>query len=376
MLALAAHVLLLAGAPNLAAPKIRAGDPDAAFVTRLVAPPAPEPATTPPAPAAAFEPQAPPRPTPRPRRATPPVKPGTPPPETRGGAGDDPDASLLAPPPLASFGGGRRGPAPILPPLDASAAAAALQFARGAGDAPVRIAPGAEIRYRTVGQFGAQAIDFRTTLNWRQDGQFYEANWVLYSPLIGEHTRTSAGLLSPQGLTPVEATLRTPEVQAMRFDYAARQVHFGAPDAGPPSAGDAPLRPGAQDRLSVLLQLGALLAGDAGRYPVGSRIELPAVRPHGAGAWRFTVEAEEQISALQGRELPTLLLTHQPEDGSDARIEVWLGRTINYLPVRLRITEPNGDTVEHTMQTAYLQRTPPAAALPAPVSTNETTRRP
>jgi hypothetical protein len=146
----------------------------------------------------------------------------------------------------------------------------------------------------------------------------------------------------------------------MSFDYTARQVHFGAPNT------DAPLRAGEQDRLSVLLQLGALLAGDAKRYPVGSVIELPAAHPYGTGTWRFAVEAEEQVTALQGQALPTLRLTHYAESDSDARIQVWLGRTINYLPVRLRITESNGDTVEHTMQTAHTQEVPLASAPPAP----------
>jgi hypothetical protein len=362
-LVVAIHALLLFGLPKLAF-KTHAGHQGAAFVTRLVAPPpAPEEPATPTAAVTVAQPQAErPQPAPRPK-PRPAARAKSPPQEIaadQAGTPGEAEApiSLLPPPPLVTIGGGVL-PAPIKPPLPAESATAALRFAAGAGDAPVRVAPAARITYRSVGQFGGQAIDLPTVLNWRQDGQSYEARWEIYTPLIGERTRTATGLLSPQGLVPVVAALKTPTVQDMRFDYAAQQVHFGIPDTS------APLRAGMQDRLSVLLQLGALLAGDAKRYPVGTLIELPAAHPYGAGTWRFAVEAEEQVTALQGQELPTLRLTHYPESDSDARIQVWLGRTIDYLPVRLRITESNGDTVEHTMQTAYTQQVPSATEPPA-----------
>ncbi len=47
--------------------------------------------------------------------------------------------------------------------------------------------------------------------------------------------------------------------------------------------------------------------------------------------------------------------------GSEAE---WLGRTLDYLPVRLRITEAGGDTVEHDLVTAWARPTP--VAPPAP----------
>ena len=57
----------------------------------------------------------------------------------------------------------------------------------------------------------------------------------------------------------------------------------------------------------------------------------------------------------------TTHLLHEPQDAGDARIEVWLGRQIDYLPARVRITEANGDTFEHTVQTAYIETVPTAS---------------
>ena len=90
----------------------------------------------------------------------------------------------------------------------------------------------------------------------------------------------------------------------------------------------------------------------------GSQVSLPSGR--GPGRWRFTVLGEETVPAL-GRALATTHLLHEPQDAGDARIEVWLGHQIDYLPARVRITEANGDTFEHTVQTAYIETVPTAS---------------
>ena len=376
-LVIALHALLLVGLPELGR-IIRPGVLGTAFVTRMIAPPAPAPlarpaAAPPAAPVAAAPPPVaqadraraptPPRPArPRPTEPPPPVvadnpsaqpSPDTPPTprSAQANSAATAEASLLGPRPPGSFGGGSA-EQPITPPLAGAEAAAALQSAAGASDVPATVPPAASVSYRTEVYIGGQAVTLTTTLNWRQDGHQYDARWTLYGPRFGDHSRSSTGLLAPQGLVPVDAALRTTEAQTVRFDYATQQLLF--------ASGSAPLRAGTQDRLSVLLQLGAWLAGDAARYPVGSRIELPAAHAHGPGTWRFEVEAEERLVALKGQELPTLRLVHAPQDAADARLEVWLGRSLNYLPVRLRITEANGDTVEHTMQSAYTQQVPGA----------------
>ena len=380
---IALHAVLLTGLPDWSR-SIRPGEQGTAFETRLIAPPAPTPAPASPPAAAPTPPvvaapppnpraeRARPRTLPRPARAQP-AEPPAPAPEATDSPSVEPtpdtpsptsstqasssataEPSLIGPRPPGSFGGGSA-PQAITPPLAAAEATAALQWAASAGDAPTVVPPAASVSYRTAVNIGGQADNLTTTLNWRHDGRQYDARWALYGPRFGDHSRTSTGLLAPQGLVPVEAALRTTDAQTVRFDYAAEQLRF--------ASGSAPLRAGTQDRLSVLLQLGALLAGDVARYPVGSHIELPAAHARGPGSWRFEIEAEDRLVAFKGQELPTLRLVHTPQDAADARIEVWLSRGVHYLPVRVRITEANGDTVEHTMQSAYTQQVPGASTL-------------
>lgn len=369
LVVVALHAALLLGLPHLGQ-VTRAGQDAGSFVTRLIAPPA---AVAVPAPVAAApppRPTEPPRPRPPPTRAVdhapkvaPTAAPPTAPPAQVSNRSDAPGhtapaVSQLGPKPAGASFGGQSAPVPIEPAATATEAATALAFAPQAGDAPTRVPRAAELSYRTRGHIGGQPFEVPTTLHWRQDGQWYEIRWGLYSPRVGEQTRYAVGLLSPQGLLPLRAELRTPELRDMRLDYARQRIHLSASDT------EVPLAAGTQDRLGVLIQLGARIAGDPERYPPGQTIELPAVRPTGIGRWRFVVEADETLEALKGQNLPTVRLVHEAQDDQDVRIELWLGRTLDYLPVRLRITEAGGDTVEHDLVTAWARPTP--VAPPAP----------
>lgn len=371
VLVVAAHALLLLGLPRLRQATMNSID-TGTFITRRIAPPAPA-APAQPAPAAEPESAPPPKPEPepvakpvRPRPAPPAHKPAAQPttappapPQAAAPAGaTEPSLLTERPTGLGNFGGGML-PQPIVPPLPADATGPALALAQTLGDAPVRIPRAAELGFQASGSIGGQAFAVPVTLQWRQDGQWYESRFGFYNPKVGTRTREVAGLITPQGLLPVRLKARLPEEQDIRFDYDQGQVAFSA------SGAEAPLAAGMQDRLSVMFQLGALLAGDPERYPVGTAISLPAAFERGEGSWRFAVEADEDVPAL-GKPVPAVHLVHVPFDERGARLELWLGRTLDYLPVRLRTTEPNGDTIDYTLLTAWAQPTPTAPAAPKP----------
>ena len=370
MLVIAVHALLLLGLPHLSQNALPGSDAGT-FITRLIAPPTAAP-TAEPKPIAAPPPEpqlkqapAPVRrpPEPRVKHKTEPAMTSLPTPAERALAperalgGVAPAVSMFTPKPLGDFGG-RTAPTPITPPIAANETASALEVAKEAGDAPIRIPRATDLSYQASGTIDGQEFTVTTPAQWRQDGQWYEIRWGFYSPKVGEQNRRSVGLITPQGLAPLRAESRTPDTQEIRFDYDTRKTWFSAAGA------EALLVPGAEDRLSAVIQLGALLAGDPARYPVGSTLELPAAHIRGAGLWRFMVQASEDLPALHDKTVPTIHLVHAPLDPRDARIEVWLGPTLDYLPVRLRTTEPTGDHVEYNLVTAYAQPTPSSGAAP------------
>jgi hypothetical protein len=264
-------------------------------------------------------------------------------------------------------------PEPITPLLPEPEEIAARAQISGAGDAKAVVPGAGDLSYQVIGLSNGIAYNNGiSTLTWRHDGIWYDSKWYFYHVKVGEDTLRANGLVTPQGLAPVSALQRTKIEQSVRFDYSGRRLQFdpGATESELPAGG-------ALDRLSTLVQLGALLAGAPERYTPGTAIRIPLTGKGDVTSAAFVIEAEESITALDGKTLKTLRLAHTPTREGDPKIEVWLGPQIEYLPVRLRITQPNGDFAEHTVQQAVAVRVPvyqpsaqaPAPALPAPQAT-------
>ena len=107
----------------------------------------------------------------------------------------------------------------------------------------------------------------------------------------------------------------------------------------------APLEPGLQDRLSVVLQLAALVAGAPERFPAGTEIGIPTASTRETEDWVFEVGGEDNLQ-LPGGTVRALKLQRQPRKQYDQRVELWLAPRMDYAPVRVRLTNPNGDTVD------------------------------
>jgi hypothetical protein len=61
--------------------------------------------------------------------------------------------------------------------------------------------------------------------------------------------------------------------------------------------------------------------------------------------WVFTVEGEEDLS-LPAMKLKALKLQRLPRKDYDIKVELWLAPRLDYAPVRLRLTNPNGESAD------------------------------
>jgi hypothetical protein len=129
--------------------------------------------------------------------------------------------------------------------------------------------------------------------------------------------------------------------QAAHFDAERGVVSFSA------NTPDAVLQPGMQDRLSIFMQLAALVAADPAQFGPGTRITVPTVGPRDAETWVFQVDGPEELHLAQAR-CPRSL-TRSPRAEFDTRVELWLARSIHYLPARIRITQASGDFVDQQL---------------------------
>jgi Protein of unknown function (DUF3108) len=234
-------------------------------------------------------------------------------------------------------------PASVAPesPLPVTAAASPTTASTAPPPSPTRItatAPPASVRLKYRVEANRFPFSLSSELSWQQDGQNYQAR-LEFSALGQSRVQTSRGLITPGGLAPLRFSDKYRTEVAAHFNREQGKVTFSA------NTPDIALLPGAQDRLSVLIQLAALLAGERAAYTVGSSIAIQTIGPRDADTWLFSVEADEVLQ-LPGGEQATLKLLRKPRAQFDQRVELWLAPALGYLPVRVRITEANGDALD------------------------------
>ena len=195
-----------------------------------------------------------------------------------------------------------------------------------------------QLKFDVTGQARRLQYSARAELLWQHDGQRYQARQEVSLMLLGARTQTSNGTLGAAGLQPERFGDRARSEKAAHFDYAQQRVTFST------NAPNAPLAVGTQVRLSVFVQVGALLAAAPERYPTGTRIRLDTAGTGAVDAWTFTVEGEETLELPLGS-MRTLRLQRMPRPGHDydQKAQLWLAPTLGYLPARIRLTQANGD---------------------------------
>ena len=201
------------------------------------------------------------------------------------------------------------------------------------------------LKYQVQGQAKGFNYWASAELNWQQDGKAYDARLEVSAFLLGSRVQSSKGTLGSEGIMPTRFSDKTRSELAAHFQRDKGIISFSA------NSPDAPLLKGAQDRLSVVLQLSSLLAADPTRFPIGTMLSFQTVSQREAEVWQFLVEKEELLQLPFG-EITAIKLNRKPRREFDQHIEIWFAPTLGYLPVRLRITNANGDFVDQLLSKA------------------------
>ena len=239
---------------------------------------------------------------------------------------------------------------PLALPVRSAEAVDLPPFKRAGTEGPTEatrfIAPeSALLKYKVQGQ--AKGLNYwaGAELNWQQDGQNYEARLEVSAFLLGSRVQVSKGTLGAEGLMPTRFGDKSRSELAAHFQRDKGIISFSA------NSPDAPLLKGAQDRLSVVLQISSLLAADPTRFPAGTMLSFQTVSQREAEVWHFLVEKEELLDLPFG-EINAIKVNRKPRREFDQQIELWFAPTLGYLPVRLRITNANGDFVDQLLSRA------------------------
>ena len=175
-------------------------------------------------------------------------------------------------------------------------------------------------------------------LQWSRTGPSYRLH---YSGDLAE--MASEGRLGATGIIPRTMTekRRNRARTATHFDERG-DITFSAAQTA------VPMQSGAQDRVSLPMQLAAIARADAGQLAAGVDILVGAQR--GASVYRFVVQGQEDIDTGIGK-LATWRLARVVQPGSyDARLEIWLAPEHEWYPVQLRSTEANGTVTTQTIR--------------------------
>lgn len=332
------------------------------FDTRSIAPPPPPPPPPPPKPAPAPKPRP---PAPAPQPAPPPAP--EPVPEPVAAPEPTPDAM-----PEPAGNNAAAGAAPVRakaapsttpasaddeddedsassPPGNANAPPQGISLRAAPGqprqtDLAYQAPPAQQLVFQVQGQVKGFSYSATARLRWQPQGPSYQASQEISAFLLGTRSQASRGQITASGLQPDRFEDRArKKLRAASMDWVAGLARFE------PEAPLARIAPGTQDRLSVFLQLAGLLAAAPQRYPAGAEITLPTASTKAVEPWTFQMHGAEPLE-LPGGALDTLRLERLPRNGRDQKAELWLAPALGYLPVRIRLSESNGDYADLRLQ--------------------------
>jgi hypothetical protein len=359
---LLAHALLLAGLP------IGAGDGTAPgfgpMQVRQIVRVSPElPAAQPPArrarpqPAPAAAPAA----APMMPAATPePLPPAEPP--LPAGAGPAPDPAPDPTPALAEAPAAAASEAQPVPDAASAAVAAAStpEPAAASGAVPPALAPAAagtappvyatrvpapatlryELRRGVLGGEGELA--------WRPGADGYELQIEGRAFGMQVLAQTSSGRFDSAGLAPLRFVdrRRGRDARAANFQRDKAIISWSGVTA------EQALLAGAQDRLSWMVQLAAIVDADPARFGAGERVLMQVAGARGdVDLWAFGVLGRDAVEVVGARIEGTLALRREPRKPFDTVVEVWLDPARQHLPVRLKLaTAGGGDALEFVLK--------------------------
>ena len=212
------------------------------------------------------------------------------------------------------------------------------------GDFP----PSTQINYKLVGQERGLIYNASGSLKWQAQAandkglpRAYEAELQVKAFLVGSRVWRSTGSLTDNGLAPLRYSDRWRGERAAHFETANQKISFSG---NMPSA---PLQAGAQDQLSLFIQMAAAVT--AKNYAPGSQLMVQTATTRDAVNWTITFQSTEEI-VVDGKKLETQRWVCLPRGKYDSQIELWLSPAHGGLPLRIKISQVNGNVIDMDMR--------------------------
>jgi hypothetical protein len=178
-------------------------------------------------------------------------------------------------------------------------------------------------------------------LSWRPEGGRYELQLRVGIAGFNLLTQISQGGFDAAGLAPLRFTDQRGRraARAANFQREAHKISYSG------SHDEYALPDGAQDRLSWMIQLPAVLAAEPRRaVPGGEVLMVVSGARADVAVWSFAFVGVETIASSHGK-VRTLRFTRTPQGPRDVLADVWLDPANHHFPVRARLSHGDEDDV-------------------------------
>ena len=227
----------------------------------------------------------------------------------------------------------------------AAASAAPAASAPSAGDAPFLASWPSDTRltYKLGGNYRGELHGSARVL-WQREGTRYHTAVEMSAGLLASLSFTSQGDITEGGLKP--------EVYEENVRGRRRGVRLG--EDVRLNNGDRIARPEAvQDTASQFVELGHRFSTGQVKLVPGAQVNFSMARPGGIDEWTYDVIGEETLHLPRLGPVPTLHLKPRPLSKPRGPIsaEIWYAPSLQYLPVRIRITQGNDNYIDLMVDT-------------------------
>ena len=197
--------------------------------------------------------------------------------------------------------------------------------------------------YRLQAQVSGIRLNINANMEWSVTKDRYQAKLKYSLPLVGHRTQTSQGVWSSQGLSPLVFVESTPRRRTdLVFDWTEKTV---TRNQVPYHQG---LQLGAQDPLSVFFEMGLRLAQLTSKDPPSS-IRMNVVGVRKVENWTFKFKALDTLDLPAGQFTVWHWQRPASDDDKGVSVDLWMAPSLGFLPVRIRLSQPNGDVLDQLL---------------------------
>jgi hypothetical protein len=236
--------------------------------------------------------------------------------------------------------------------LTALLAACALTVSANEGDHPVEkrkfnLPPSADLSYAISAQQSGLQLSGNALMKWNASDSKFTIDTETRAILVGKILDAkSEGDIDDFGLAPIRFTEKRfrKDATTTSFNHDSKLISFST------NADTYPIKGGEQDRNSAIWQLIAVARGAHGKFREDTEWAFFVAGQHDAEVWSFKVDKQENIRTRMGNMSAVHVVKVPAADSKGQQVDIWLAPSLEWYPVRLRFTEPNGDYVEQVLE--------------------------